>query len=132
LVALFQLRKIDEANKRKITICKKLSKKLNLCYFDNLSGELSKAVCTNFKINLKNKDIFEIAQKCKKKGLLLRCTWPAFQELWNEQNTENVQMIRDNLLLLTINPLLTDEEIDMASKIILEVLAEVDYEHNDI
>ena len=123
-VGLIQLRKIDEMNDKRIGICKRLNEKLNSYYFENIGDEHSKNVCTNFPMKFQNKNIHEIREKCKKRGLLLRSTWPAFQEWWEEQDTENVRAIRDNLLMLMVSPMLTDGEIDKASKIIREVLVE--------
>ena len=123
-VGLIQLRKIDKMNSKRIKICRRLNEKLNSYYFENVGDEHSKNVYTNFPMQFQNKNMHEIREKCKKRGLLLRSTWPAFQEWWEEQDTDNVRAIRDNLLMLAVNPMLTDREIDKVSKIIKEVLVE--------
>ena len=123
-VGRIQLRKIDEMNNKRIEICRRLNEKLNFYYFKSVDNKYSKNVCTNFPMKFQNKNIPKIREDCKKNGLLLRSTWPAFQEWWEEQDTENVRAIRDNLLMLTVNPMLTDGEIDKASKIIKEVVVE--------
>jgi len=128
-VGLIQLRKIDEMNDKRIWICEKLDEKLNSYYFENVRDEHSKNVCTNYPMKFypmkfQNKNIHEIREKCKKRGLLLRSTWPAFQEWWEEQDTDNVSKIRDSLLMWTVNPMTTEREIEKMVNAICDSLNE--------
>lgn len=118
-VGRVQLQKIDKINARRIKIAQKLQKKLpNYCRGFWNKNSNTKSVYTYFPFWFENYNIDKLAKECKSKGLLLRKSWPAFQEWWEEQDTENLRTIRDNLLMLTVNPLLTDREIDRAANVI--------------
>lgn len=123
-VGRVQFKKIDDLHERRITIAQKLKSKLPN-YYRNFSGKNlnNKNVYTYFPLWFKGHGINELVKKCRSKGLLLRKSWPGFQEWWQEQDTKNVRAIRDNLLLLEINPMVTDKEIDRIVKIIKETYA---------
>jgi hypothetical protein len=82
----------------------------------------SKSVYTNFPFWFEGYNINELVEKCKLRGFLLRKSWPASQTWWDDQDTESIRKIRDNLLLLTINPQVTDKEIELAGEIVRQVL----------
>ncbi len=120
-----QLKKIDFLNERRIKIAQKLRRKLPDYYRDFPIDRLgNKNVYTCFPMWFKGYNLDKLVIKCKAKGLLLRRSWPAFQQWWEEQDTKDVRTICDNLLLLEINPMLTDKEIDKAVEIIEKALAE--------
>jgi hypothetical protein len=63
-----------------------------------------------------------LIRKCKSRGLKLRKSWPAFQEWWKEQDTENIKKIRNSLLLFELNPDLKDTEVTKVTEIIKEAV----------
>lgn len=110
-VGRVQLRKIDQINNRRIEISKKLNEKLNLYYFKNIESKDSKNVYAMLPMKFQNVNLDKVVRECKKEGLLLRKTWPAFQDWWEEQDTINVRKVRDSLLMWDVNPMVTDKEI---------------------
>jgi len=123
-VGRVQLRKIDQINNKRIEISNKINTKLNLYYFKNIESKDSKNVYAMLPMKFQNTNLDYIIRECKKEGLLLRKTWPAFQDWWEEQNTINVRKIRDSLLMWDVNPNVTDKEIKKMISIIKKVLGD--------
>jgi dTDP-4-amino-4,6-dideoxygalactose transaminase len=122
-VGIIQLRKVDNLNSNRIEIARKLENKVrNYCKGSWNMNINSKSVYTNFPFWFEGYNINELVEKCKLRGFLLRKSWPASQTWWDDQDTESIRKIRDNLLLLTINPQVTDKEIELAGEIVRQVL----------
>ena len=71
-----------------------------------------KASYTYALFRFSGKNIFKIAERCKKQGLLLRPTWPTRQKLWNHQDTEVVNKFGEEILTWVINPMVSKKEIE--------------------
>lgn len=122
-VGMIQLRKLDHLNGKRIEIARQLQNRLPN-YYMNFCAENTncKHVYTNFPFWFVGHDIHHLVTKCKLRELLLRKTWPAKQNCWSEQYTKHLRNIRDNLLLLSVSPMLTNREIDLIVQIITKAL----------
>jgi dTDP-4-amino-4,6-dideoxygalactose transaminase len=121
-----QLRKIDKINNRRIKISKRINEKLNIGHFKNMESRNSKNVYAMLPMKFQNVNLDKIVGQCKKEGLLLRKTWPAFQDWWEEQDTINVRKVRDSLLMWDVNPMVTDKAIEKTLNVIKKVLEVAD------
>ena len=110
-LARTQLRKIDSLIERRKEICDNLAKLENY-HLEDSDGSDVKDVHTHLLLRFPGHDIFEVIQKCKKYGLLLRATWPTHQKLWKNQDTENVKRIEREILTWNVSPMLNSREID--------------------
>lgn len=106
-----QLRKIDSLIERRKKITKELATidSFHLKKNENLT---EKASYTYALFRFSGKNIFKIAERCKKQGLLLRPTWPTRQKLWNHQDTEVVKKFGEEILTWVINPMVSKKEIE--------------------
>lgn len=112
-LALSQLRKIDQLNRKRRLIWENLDR----CKFSHITtknaNQISCSVGTNKVFSFNHKDIFYLMRKYQKRGISLKPTWPTHQSIWKEQNTDNLQRISHQILTLNIHPDLTKREIDM-------------------
>lgn len=72
-------------------------------------------------IHLKNRQAKDVVSFFKKKGVLLRCVWPVFQDYLREQQTQNIREIANKIALLRINPYLTQQEINYLVSLFNEI-----------
>lgn len=119
-LARTQLRKVDYLNQRRKEVASNLSKLSNY-HLRDLDGFVGKDVYTHVVLTFPNSDIFDIIEKCKNRGLLLRPTWPTHQKLWKNQDTTNVKKIEKEFLTWNVNPMVTDREIQRFHQIITEI-----------
>ena len=112
-----QLYKLDELNRRRCSLFERL-----LALPNALTSRTAGMgdVCTHLVLRFPNTDIFQTVLAMKKKGILLRPTWPTHQRLWPHQNTKNVLRIRDSVLTYDVNPMLTNREVDRFRKLVAE------------
>lgn len=109
-VARSQLNRINKIiYERKVIHDKIYSHLLLACKMPNCNFVTN--VYTNIVIHVKKGNIDEIISLCKKRGLLLRKTWPTKQKLFDEQKTKTVTKIGKEMLTWNVNPSLTESEI---------------------
>jgi dTDP-4-amino-4,6-dideoxygalactose transaminase len=113
-----QLRKLDILNRERVAICNALITDLGCYYLQNAEARERDSVYSFFPMRFEGADIQEIQEYCRARGLSLLTTWPAHQEYWPEQDTENVRRIRDSLLLWFVNPMVTNSEISEMRRIL--------------
>ena len=112
-----QLRKLDILNHNRERIFKNIVERLNPvvpCFKNSHSTGVYSFIVMKFENNILKK----IIAHCRSKGLLLRPTWPTHQKLWDEQATPTVRAIGENILTWTVNPNLTQKEINNFADII--------------
>ena len=122
-VARVQLEKVDELNQRRMIIVQNLRKKLPPHCLDlgNQNARI-KNVCTAFPLWFLGHDIKRVAKKCRFEGVRLRKSWPTSPFWWKEEDTTNVRIVGRSLLILEINPMLSDQEIERAGEVIKQAL----------
>ena len=101
-----QLKKLDRFNKQRMEIVDKIRRKVPNLYYNINSKTNCVHVGTYFPLQIRDTDIDELLSKFKNQGILLRKTWPAFQNYTTDQRTKNISVISSTLLLLEINPYL--------------------------
>ena len=116
-LARTQLMKIDFLIQRREEICNNLTTLTNYPFRDSV-GFICKDVYTHVVLRFSNSNIFELIEKCKKSGLLLKATWPTHQKLWENQDTENVRIIEKEFLTWDVNPMVTEQEIKRFLRIV--------------
>ena len=122
-VGRIQLKKMDQFNVKRIKIARALKEQLPN-YYRNFwkNGPLVKNVYSFFPLWFEGYKLELLIRECKSRGLKLRKSWPAFQEWWQEQDTENIRKIRDSLLLFELNPDLKDAEVIKVAEIIKKAI----------
>jgi dTDP-4-amino-4,6-dideoxygalactose transaminase len=116
-LARTQLKKIDFLIQQRKEINNNLTTLPNY-HFRDSEGFVGKDAYTHVVLRFLNSDIFEFVEKCKKRGLLLRATWPTHQKLWENQDTENVRIIEKEFLTWDVNPMVTEQEIKRFLRIV--------------
>ena len=116
-----QLRKLDENNKSRMAIIQILKRKILYLYYNINSKSEDINVGTFLPLQIQNRDIGKLISQLKKQGLLLRETWPAFQTCMINHTTENISFLASTLLLLEINPYLTEQEINKIAFLLLKI-----------
>ena len=71
----------------------------------------AKEAATFLMLRFRNSDLQEVVERCKRKGLLLRPTWPTHQKLWPGQDTDRVRTFERQFLTWSVNPMVKDKEI---------------------
>lgn len=119
-LARTHLRKINSFIQQRKKICNHLTSLENY-HFTDFDEFIFKDVYTYAVLRFPNSDIFELIEKCKKSGLLLRATWPTHQEIWENQDTENLRIIEKEFLTWDVNPMVTEHEMKRFIQIVSEL-----------
>ena len=112
-----QLRKLDTLNHNRVKISKKIIERLKPAVSCSENYQLN-GVYSFIVMKFENTILQKIIDHCSSRGLLLRPTWPTHQKLWDEQTTPAVRTIGENILTWTVNPMLTQKEINKFADII--------------
>ncbi len=115
------MRKIDYLTNKRRNIVIAIAEKIN-CSFTGTAKSHRGNAYSFLTMRFENNDVFRIISHCRKRGLLLRATWPTHQTLWNEQDTPAVRKIERTILTWNVNPMLTNKEINKFIKIINSIL----------
>lgn len=113
-----QLRKLESLNRKRIAICETLVADLGCYYLQNTEAGDEHSIYSFFPMRFEGADIQQIREHCEVRGLSLLPTWPAVQQSWPEQDTDNVRRIRDSLLMWFVNPMTTRGEVEEMKKIL--------------
>ena len=113
-----QLRKLDYFNRKRTDICAILAPDIGCSCPQGVGNEGRGSTNTFFPMRFEGADIERIREHCEKRGLSLLATWPAHQEYWPEQDTDNVRRVGDSLLLWWVHPMTTRSEIAEMKKIL--------------
>lgn len=113
-----QLRKLESLNRKRIAICETLTADLGCYYLQNTEAGDEDSIYSFFPMRFEGADIQRIREHCEGRGLPLLPTWPAAQQYWPEQDTDNVRRIRDSLLMWFVNPMTTRNEVEEMKKIL--------------
>jgi dTDP-4-amino-4,6-dideoxygalactose transaminase len=116
-LARTQLRKIESLEFQRKQIHRRVTT-LASYHFKNSDAFPGRDVCTHAVLRFPNRDIFRLVEKAKRRGLLLRATWPTHQELWEEQDTENVTTIGREFLTWDVSPTLNNQETERFLRIV--------------
>jgi hypothetical protein len=109
-----KLRKIPEQLARRQNLFKALQPIIP--HAIDCSGMEAAYGCYLFKTPERNKMVIE----ARKRGIRLRGTWPAFQNYWEVQKTDNVKSLAENYLLLNMGQYCHEKYIPSITKLFYE------------
>jgi len=110
-LARTQLRKLDRLIEQRKNIYSDIAK-VGSYHFKTSDQFQGRDVYTHMVTRFPSTDIFKLIKKCKKRGVLLRPTWPTHQRLWEHQSTDNVRAIERQIVTWNVNPMLKPTEIN--------------------